>query len=101
MSVSASASSAPSATPGGGMIINSATIYIAFSPLALVRGKASACRCSDSTTRADNAVRGQGQAGLPLSINRLGASRKGQLRVPALAKGTILACEPRLDLTFS
>ncbi|WP_456375316.1 HupE/UreJ family protein [Thiolapillus sp.] len=32
----------------------------------LVRGKASACRCSDSTTRADNAVRGQGRAGLSL-----------------------------------
>jgi len=40
--------------------INPASIYIVFSPHALVRGKASVRRCSHSAASADNAVREQG-----------------------------------------
>jgi len=46
--------------------INPASIYIVFSPLALVRGKASVRRCSHSAASADNAVRGRARAGLAL-----------------------------------
>ena len=81
-------------------IINPATIYIAFSQRVCVRSKASERRFSHSKASSDNAAANTHALAYHNKFKELGATDKRQLGVAALAKGTTLTCELRLDLAL-